>query len=558
MTSAIKGRYYAQFFLVALVCTLYSREFFNQNLFYPDSSHLMLDGFLIADYLRDTINSGFVDPMDYAVGYFGQYPALSIGYKPPLWPLIQALFMLVFGEESWSMRLALLVLAIFLAIAIFRTVERSSGLFLAWAAASIAISTPFLVQWGWYAMTELSAVAFVLGAGWPFSRYLEDGHKKYLAYMVILLAAGVWCKQTAVVGALWLLIAVVLSLGIKETLKRREVWLAMAGYALLIMPIIILTIEFGKKNIAQSIGYDSSSTSIFVAPLSNILKYPRLLVGEQLTHLFVVLAFAGILLALYRLYRGVAKGERCNIILYLSLIVATYLFFTLINGENERYTVFWMPAFGFFIAYLIDKLRCYAPNILAGGAVLVLLSLNVSQSFAMTPSKTAGLAQIAQYIADNIKHPVIMIDSYVNEQFIYFMRKQDPQRRFWTIRSDKVLSISPMTPTSRNVTSLAKSKDDIKNILLKYGIKHVVVDNHYTMKIPIHDTLRKYVKSEDFRLLHEIPASSYNTYKYKMNRPIQIYQFLGWQPAKSKTLTIDVPIVGKSFTVPLQGGGKIE
>ncbi|MBF0444526.1 MAG: glycosyltransferase family 39 protein [Magnetococcales bacterium] len=551
LPNEIKTGFYAQLFIVALICTLYTREMFNANLFYPDSSHLMLDGFLIADYLRDTVNNGFNNPMDYAIRYFGQYPALSIGYKPPLWPAIQSVFILIFGEESWAMRLALLGLAIFVGIAIFRTVERGSGVFLAWAAASLAISIPYLVQWGWYAMTELSAVAFVLSAGWPFCRYLEDGRQRNLAYMVILLAAGVWCKQTAAVGALWLFIATLLSLGPKETFRRREVWLAMAGYAVLIMPVIWLTIEFGKKNIAQSIGFDSASTSIFVAPISNILKYIRLLFGEQLTHLFFALAIGGILVAAYRLYQGVSQGEGRNIILYFSLIVATYLFFTLINGENPRYTVFWLPAFGFFVAYLINELRRFLPTFIAAGAVLALLALNVMQAFAMGPSQTTGMAQAAQYIASNINYPIIMIDSYVNEQFIYFMRKMDPQRKFWTIRSDKVLSMAPMSPTSRNVVELAKSEGDIKNILLKYGIKYLVVDRHYQMKIPIHNTLRKYVSSGDFRLLYEIPVTSQNTYRYKVNKPIQIYEFLKWQPAKSNTITIQVPIVGKSFTVPL-------
>ncbi|MBF0193466.1 MAG: glycosyltransferase family 39 protein [Magnetococcales bacterium] len=529
---------------------------FNADIFYPDASHLMLDGFLIADYLRDSINSGFVNPMDYAIRYFGQFPALSIGYKPPLWPAIQAFFMLIFGEDFWVMRLALLGLAVFVGITIFRTIEHGSGVFLAWAAASLAISIPFLVQWGWYAMTEISAVAFVLSAGWPFSRYLADGRYRNLVFMVILLAAGVWCKQTAVVGAFWLIIAAILSLGFKETFRRREVWLAMAGYAVLIMPVIFLTIEFGKKNIAQSIGFDSGSSSIFVAPISNILKYIRPLFGEQLSQVLAVLAFAGVLVAFYRLYQGVSKGERYNVILYFSLLVATYLFFTLINGQNPRYTVFWLPAFGFFVAYFISQLRQFLPTFIVSCVVMALVALNVVQSFAMTPSQTTGMAQAAQYIVGNIKYPIIMIDSYVNEQFIYFMRKSDPERKFWTIRSDKVLSIAPMSPTSRNVVELAKSTKDIKNILLKYGIKYVVVDRQYKMKIAIHNTLRKYVTSSDFRLLHEIPVSSYNTYRFKTDKPIQIYEFLKWQPPKSSTITIPVPIVGKTFIVPLNDTGK--
>ncbi|MBF0380477.1 MAG: glycosyltransferase family 39 protein [Magnetococcales bacterium] len=548
----MKPRHYGQLSLILLVTLLYTRDMFNENLFYPDAGHLMLDGVFIADYIRDLFSNGYSNPMEYAIRYFGQYPALSIGYKPPLWPAIQGLFILFFGVEPWVMRLALLLLAYFAAIAMYRTVERGSGPFVAWAATSLTMSIPYLVQWGWYAMTELPAVVFLLSAGWPFSRYIESRRISDVVYTVILLAAAVWCKQTAAVGAIWMLIAVILILGVKETFKRREIWAAIVAYSALILPVIILTYEFGKKNLAQSLGKKGASYVEFVAPQKNMFKHIDALLTHQLSAVFATVAIIGILLALWRLYRGVEEKEKNSIIIYLSLIIATYLFFTLIYGSNPRYSIFWLPAFGFFAGYLLSQLRSFFTPKYAGVAVGILLSFNVLQSFAMLPREVVGMPAAASYIVQNSKSPMVMIDSYINAHFIYAMRQKDPKRQFWVIRSDKVLSISDINPTANNVTTLANSIDDIKNILRKHGIRYIVVEKNELMGIPIHGTLRDYLATEEFRLLKEIPTSSNRDNRYNKGQAVQIFEFLNWQPPTSDNITIQVPIVGKTFTTPLR------
>ncbi|MBF0359303.1 MAG: glycosyltransferase family 39 protein [Magnetococcales bacterium] len=548
----MRNRYYAQLSLVILISALYSRELFNENLFYPDASHLMLDGVFIADYVRELLTNGFTNPMDYAIRYFGQYPALSIGYKPPLWPAIQALFMLIFGVAPWVMRLALLVLAIFGAIALYRTIERGSGVFVAWVSTALALSIPYLVQWGWYAMTELSALIFVLSAGWPLSRYLEERRHRYLVYMVLLLAAGVWCKQTAAVGALWVVLAAVLSLGIKETFRRREVWAAMVAYFLLIAPVIWLTIEFGKKNLSQAVNKELQ-TSVFVSSNNVFLKYIDRLFSDQLSALFVSAAIAGILLALWRLRQGVDPGLKRNIILFLSLIISTYIFFTILNGKNPRYTVFWLPGFGYFAGFLIGELRRHYNSLIAGAGFALLLATNVVQSFAMLPREVTGMVEAADYVVENAEFPVVMVDSYINAHFIYLMRQKDPERQFWIVRGDKVLSVAGMVHNANhgNVTTFAESADDIKNILHQYGVKYIVVDKIDLIGVPIHESFREYLLSDDFRLLKEITTSSNRDKRYDNGQSVNIYEFLEWREPTSKSITIQVPIVGKTFTVPL-------
>ncbi len=572
----MKLRDYAQLFLLLLVYLLYSREMFNEDLFFPDAGHLMLDGIFIADYILDTLKNGFIHPMDYATRYFGQYPALSIGYKPPLWPAIQAFFILIFGAAPWVMRLALLVLALFAVIAIFRAVERNSDLFTAFASAALIISIPYIVQWGWYAMTELSAIVFITSAVWPFSRYLENRNGRDLAFTVVLLAAGVWCKQTAAVGALWLFIAALWSLGIKETLRRREVWVATVGYAVLIVPVVLLTLSFGRLNMAQSVGGAGSAPKVFSSPLTHLLMHPKFVLTDQLELFFAMVAVAGILAALWRLYKGAAEaGEKRNIIIFLSLIAATYLFFTYINNKTHRYSVFWLPAFGFFAAYFIVELKRRFGMRIGAVALIGLLGFNVSHSYAMKPREVTGMPAAADYVVNNVDYPIVFIDSYINAQFTYFMRQKDPQRRFWVVRGDKVLSVSAIKPNHGQMTYFAETKEDIKEILKQNGVRYLVVDKNNLIKIghnrkirdvPIHKTLREYLAGDDFRLIKEIPTTSNRDWRYQGTQAVQIFEFLEWSTPTSNSITIHVPVVGRVFEIPLpetttkqpDGGGDVQ
>ena len=91
--------------LMATGVILFSRAFFDASLGYPDADRILMDGVFIHDFLRDLPLSHVYD---YTINYYGQYPALSIGYRPPFFPFVEGLFHLVFGMNTWSSRLALL------------------------------------------------------------------------------------------------------------------------------------------------------------------------------------------------------------------------------------------------------------------------------------------------------------------------------------------------------------------------------------------------------------------------------------------------------------------
>ena len=537
----------AQVALLALVCALFGRDFFNADVFYPDADHLMVDGIFSADYIRDTFANGFSHPMAYAERYYAQYPALSIGYKPPLWPAIQGAFVLVFGDTAWAMRLALLTLGSFAAIAIYRTIRPWMGPFVAVTAAAIGIATHDIAQWGWYAMTELPTIAFILGAGWAFSSYLRERRYSALAFAVLFLAAAVWCKQPGAMAAVWLGLAAFFILGPRETLVRKEIWAAVAAFAVLIVPIVLMTLHFGAMNLDQSIGGARTPQN----PWEELTDYPRFLFEEHLHPVIAVIALAGIGLGIVRLFTSEDRDEKRCVIFFLCLIAANYVFFTALHHKIARYGISWIPAFGFFAAYLIEMVRRRLGMWIAGAAAAAMVAFTVYQTYDMRVGKTSGMAAAADWVIEHVDHPMVMIDAYINGQFIYFMRQKDPERRFWVIRADKVLTSSSIG-TTKWLEVHAKTTDDIRDILDQYGIKTIVVEKRDLMKLAIHQTFREYLETPDFKMVAEYPMVSNRDARYQLDQTVRIYEYQRWKPGTADSITIRVPVVGKEFTVPLK------
>jgi glycosyltransferase involved in cell wall biosynthesis len=74
--------------LVLLVTTfLLLRDIGNTNIVYPDADRILMDGVFIHDFLKDL---PLTHLYQYTIEYYAQYPALSIGYRPPFFPFIEA------------------------------------------------------------------------------------------------------------------------------------------------------------------------------------------------------------------------------------------------------------------------------------------------------------------------------------------------------------------------------------------------------------------------------------------------------------------------------------
>ena len=132
-----------------------------------------------------------------------QYPALSIGYRVPGYPLMIAATQLVTGVNVWSARLVTLVVWLLAVAMWFLLLRREFGTPVAAISGALLVTTPFLAQWAWFTMTDLPAVAISLIAAALWHRYLTKGRPRDAVFTCVAVSAAVWTKQTAVVLIVW-------------------------------------------------------------------------------------------------------------------------------------------------------------------------------------------------------------------------------------------------------------------------------------------------------------------------------------------------------------------
>ena len=96
----------------------------------------------------------------------------------------------------------------------------------------------------------------------------------------------------------------------------------------------------------------------------------------------------------------------------------------------------------------------------------------------------------------------------------------------------------------------ANSREDIEDILGKYGTTHVVVESEDRTGIGIREDFRAFLESGPFRLVREIPVKS-NHYMLK-GQTLKIYEYLNPKALTADTLELRLPTVGQTLRVPIE------
>lgn len=524
--------------ILSLMTFLLLRDIGNNNLGYPDADRILMDGIFLHDFMRDM---PFAHIYDYTVRYFAQYPALSIGYRPPFFPFIEALFNNLFGVTMVSSRLAVVAFVLLGAIAWYQLVYKIFDALTAFFSLLLYATTPFLVQLGWYSLSELPVLSMALITSYFYYRYTETNQAKYFYIMAILFVLTVWTKQTAVFLALWFVLYALLTGQLITYLKRKEIWLAIILIVILLAPLAMITLWLGKKNIAQSVGSGGAFDPSYIN-WSALSFYWQKLYTTQLSKPAFFLALLGITLSVYH------KDKK--VLYFLLLIVSTYLFFSYLHAKNPRYTIFWLPAFCVLAALPVYYLKQHR-NIqrLFCAILFIVIAYQLYGIYKKQPNFATGYDTTARYVLKHSSVPTVFFDGYNNGYFTFFMRIFDSQRSHFILRGDKLLSSSSVFSRS-NQTIHAHNYDDFKNILTQYGVDLVVVESRNEIGIAIHDDFRSYLKTVDFKLLTTIPVDSNRS--PLINQQLLIYRFLERKPISTDYLELHLPIVGQVIRVPME------
>jgi hypothetical protein len=511
------------------------REIGNPSLGYPDADRILMDGVFILDFLRDL-------PLDrvyaYTTEYFGQYPALSIGYRPPFFPFIEALFNGAFGINMWSSRLAILAFALIGVSAWYLLVQRIYDTATAFGATMLLVTTPFVAKWGWYTMAELPVLSLAMVTGYCFYRFAESQSVRWLYITAILFSLTVWTKQTAVYLALWFLAYMVVTGTFVKSFRSKHIYIAIFLMLLALIPLAVIMIWLGDMNLRQSIGTGRTnylSWDNLQIRLLNLYKH-------HLTLPVLVLSVSGITWS-------VLKRDRRAFFFGL-LIVFTYGFFTYLDFKNPRHPIFWIPAFTAFAAiptvYLRER-RVYRNLFLS--VVLLICGYQIKVIYERPVNYATGYQEAANYILERSVSPTVFFDGYNNGYFTYFMRALDPNRSMYVLRGDKLLSSSAISST-RWLEVHIHNEQGIKEIFDDYGIDYVVVESIDRSGVEIHQVLRDYLKTGPFTLENDIQVES--TRPPLRGQQLLIYRYTDRKPIRNSSMKLRLPVVGKTIDVQIR------
>ena len=148
--------------------------------------------------VRDYVASGLpAPPLEYARNYYQHYPKVGLGHWPPMFYVLQAGWMLLFGISRPSVLLFQAALAGLLATALFAAARRLMPAILSVAVAGALLVHPMTQRLARDVMAELLTATLIFLALWSWWRFLETEQHRFAAAFGVLAGMGLLTKGTA-------------------------------------------------------------------------------------------------------------------------------------------------------------------------------------------------------------------------------------------------------------------------------------------------------------------------------------------------------------------------
>jgi hypothetical protein len=241
--------------------------------------------------------------------------------------------------------------------------------------------------------------------------------------------------------------------------------------------------------------------------------------------------------------------KRSTTMAMISWIAACYLTFTFIGYKEARYVLYWLPPFTYFTAGLLTKMfRERRMRIAAAACSIVLVANQTATAWSFQRPYVTGYAQAAKRVTEASRSAVILYDADLAGNFIFFIRANDPNHRFMVLR--KALYAYRIKQRGGSI-ELLHSREEIQDLLRKYGIRFVAVSDDIPLRFISQRDLREMLLTPQFRLLDKFPLSDSENAAHSGN--LLIYENLAWAPPTEKYLDIKMLTLPRDIVVPLEG-----
>jgi hypothetical protein len=179
----------------------------------------------------------------------------------------------------------------------------------------------------------------------------------------------------------------------------------------------------------------------------------------------------------------------------------------------ERHTIYWIPALAVFAA---EGCWCIgntlSPRARLNCAVLSLVLVGVCvQTWLQRSGDVSGYQEAAVYVVEhNDETPVCLFDGFLNGDFIYQVRRNDPERRLCVLRGDKVF-YSMLSDPQAGYEEYVKTQDEVLDLIHRYDPELIVVEEpQIYFDLPAARLLRQTLRDhpDRFQLVKRVPIES--------------------------------------------------
>jgi hypothetical protein len=459
---------------------------------WSDAPRHALNVLFLHDFLTDLPLSA---PRAWAVQYYTQFPALTILFYPPLFYGLAVPFVAAFGESHASIQAAVAAHHAVLGWGAFALARRWFDWPVALGSAVVTMAMPEVALWGRQVMLEVPSAAFLIWSLVWWLRYLDSPSTCRLVLALVMALAATYTRLTAgfvfPVFALHLLVC-----GAWRSVRKGPVVAAGMGVAVALLPLVWLTLEFGRPNLESTLGIADSAVSR--ASVAGWLWYARRL-PSQLTPGLAALAVVSVASVCLRpALRATTRRDAWLLGLYFGV---GYLFFSAIDLKEARLTVYLLLAVPPVAASLLMALPSSSARSTVALAGSVLFAAFVLATHPV-PGVVGYAAAAARVAADVPPGGRVMFSGQRDGAFIFNLRVLRPARDITVARSDKLL-LDVVVRRELGVRERDYSEAEISALIHQYGLRTVVAQRDFWTDLTPMARLQHVLEGADFALVPE-------------------------------------------------------
>ncbi len=494
-----------------------------------DETQHACTGQFVADLLRD---HPFRHPVAYTYLYYVHYPALSgVLHWPPLFYLWEGLVFLVLGASVVTARVSILLLAAAALWVWFRLMDELESSRAAVMATILLGLCPSVLLFERTVMLEVPSLLLCLLASYFWIRFLRGGRDGSLVAFAALAALALLCKQNAVYLPVFCGLSLT-ALGRWRMLRRRASVVALGAAVLLAGPYYGFVSMLHWSSIQGDLAEKQSSLLVqfgfYLRALPELMGWPLL-----------VLSVVGLVSCRW-------WGRRENHVLFGSWALAVYLAMTAIGHKEARYVLYLLPAMVYFAVWPVVLRRVPRGVQIASVGALAAVTMTVGvRAWRTQRPYVTGYAAAARGLRAVTDSGIVLLDTKIPANFIFFMRNEDSSHRFVLLR--KAL-YSVRIKEELGGDEYVHTPAQMEQLLRADGIRYLVVSNRAPAAFPVEGVLREMLKTPQFRLLQTFPVEG-NSPEWS-NYSLELYENVAAGPPTSLYLRTPMMTLDHDILTP--------